>query len=205
MKVTDILRGEHEVILDVLAALESISRTSATTGELDLRSAQETLAVLCGLGDRSHHAKEEQLFFPALEARGLPREVGPLAVMLGEHDEGRALLARMNEALADVALSKVGAASRFATAGQSYVSLMRDHIDKENGVLFPMGDGMLSESEQAALLSAFDHFEHADIGSGAHEGFLELASGLCNRLGVVRETGATASVRGCCGHGTKCN
>jgi hemerythrin-like domain-containing protein len=90
MKVTNILRSEHEVILDVLAALESISRTAATGAGLDQMSAQQALDVLCGLGDRCHHGKEEQLFFPALAAHGLPRDVGPLAVMMGEHDEGRA-------------------------------------------------------------------------------------------------------------------
>jgi hemerythrin-like domain-containing protein len=204
MKVTNILRSEHEVILDVLAALESISRTAAAGAGLDHLSAQQALDVLCGLGDRCHHGKEEQLFFPALAAHGLPRDVGPLAVMMGEHDQGRALLARMVDALAESKQSKFGAEPRFAIAGTAYVELMRDHIAKENGVLFPMGDGMLSETEQTALSSAFERFEHADMGAGAHERFLGIASELCSRLGIVRERSTTTTGQACCGHGTKC-
>ena len=203
MNATDILRSEHETILDVLAALEWISGPGVP--ELDLTSAQEALDFLRGFGDRCHHGKEEQLFFPALAARGLPRNVGPLAVMASEHDEGRALLTRMADALAEAMQSKPGAPARFRSAAMTYVALLRDHIDKENGVLFPMGDGMLSGAEQAALLTKFEHFEHADMGSGAHERFLNIASALCERLGVERKPQANAARHRCCGHGVSCS
>jgi hemerythrin-like domain-containing protein len=204
-KVTDILRNEHEILLDVLLALETISEPAARGENLDVRSAKEILDFLRGFGDRCHHGKEEQLFFPALAARGLPRDVGPLAVMLGEHDEGRELIARMAGSLADVDKSKPGAAACFAASAMTYVELMRDHIDKENGVLFPMGDGMLSEENQGALLFAFEKFEHADMGAGAHERFLDIASGLFERLGIARRGGEAKSAHVCCGRGTKCS
>jgi hypothetical protein len=47
MKATDILRSEHETILDVLAALESISRPSFPDEGLDLRSAQGKHSTSC--------------------------------------------------------------------------------------------------------------------------------------------------------------
>jgi hemerythrin-like domain-containing protein len=125
--------------------------------------------------------------------------------MASEHDEGRTLLARMAEALAEARAAAPGAPARFRSAATAYIGLLRDHIDKENGVLFPMGDGMLSEAEQTALLTKFDHFEHADMGSGAHERFLDIASGLSERLGVERAPQASAEVHRCCGHGTRCS
>ena len=205
MKATDILRSEHDTILDVLAALESITRPSALEAGLDLRSAQEALDFLRGFGDRCHHGKEEQLFFPALAARGLPREVGPLAVMTAEHDEGRALLAHMVEAVADMNRSKPGDPARFVAAATAYVALMRDHIEKENGVLFPMGDGMLSEAQQVALSNEFEQFEVHDMRADAHARFLDTAAGLCERLGLDRGGRARASVGACCGHGARCS
>ena len=205
MRATDILRSEHETILDVLAALESITRPSTLDAGLDLRSAQEALDFLRGFGDHCHHGKEEQHFFPALEACGLPRKVGPLAVMNSEHDEGRVLLARMVEALADAQGSKPGGAARFGAAATAYVALMRDHIAKENGVLFPMGDGMLSEARQAALSSEFERFELPDMRADAHARFLDIAAGLCERLGLDRGSRPQASVGACCGHGARCS
>jgi len=205
MKATDILKSEHETILDVLDALESISRPAMLGKSLDLRSAQDVLDFLRGFCDRCHHGKEEQLFFPALAALGLPRDVGPLAVMATEHEEGRTLLAGMAEALADANQSKSGSESRFGAAAAKYVALMRGHIEKENGVLFPMGDGMLSEAGQAGLLRSMERFEHADMGEGAHARFLDIASGLAERYGLDRASRVPASAHACCGHGTKCS
>jgi hemerythrin-like domain-containing protein len=123
--------------------------------------------------------------------------------MTSEHEQGRALLARMSDALAEAKQGKPEGATRFASAALAYVALMRDHIDKENGVLFPMGDGMLSETEQASLLRAFERFEHADMGPDAHGRFLDIAAGLCERLKLERKPRAAAN-HSCCGHGTRC-
>lgn len=199
MKVTDILRSEHEVILGVLGALEELATRASTARGLDRASAAQALDFLRDFADRCHHGKEEQHFFPALVARGLPREVGPLAVMLGEHVEGRALIARMVAALA-----KPGAEGEFAVAARAYAGLLRDHIDKENGVLFPMGDGMLSDEQQVELLRAVESFEHLDMGAGAHERLLASARELCERMGVPSTAVSASPVGGCCGHHTSC-
>ncbi len=197
MKATEILRGEHEAILDVLAAIERITDPIALEKGFDVRSAEDALAFLRGFGDRCHHGKEEQLFFPALAACGLPSEAGPLVVMRSEHEEGRGLLARMADALPAGQAPKSEA---FAAAARAYVALMRDHIDKENGVLFPMGDGMMSEARQSALTSAFERFEHADMAPDAHARFLDVAASLCAKLGVERSPASGAATHACCGH-----
>ena len=205
MKPTDVLRSEHETIVDVLSGLETVGQHAANGSGLDLPSAQGALEFLRGFADRCHHGKEEQLFFPALVGRGLPRDVGPLAVMLHEHDEGRALLSAMADAVAHASPSKSGAAERFGEAAVAYVALMREHIAKENGVLFPMADGLLSAADQAALLERFEHFEHADMGPDAHARLLGIADDLCERLGVDRAVTEPATHTGCCGHGGGCH
>lgn len=204
MKATSILRSEHEVILDVLSALESISRPALAGGELDRSSARQVLDFLRGFCDRCHHGKEEQILFPALAEAGLPLEVGPLAVMASDHAEGRSLIAAMGQALEDAVQSQAGADVRFGSAAAQYVALMREHIDKENGVLFPMGDGMFPDAKQAALVRAMERFEHADIEEGAHERFLGVAGELVERFGVERAARAPASTHHCCGHGKRC-
>lgn len=200
MKATDILREEHEVILDVLNVLEAIDRDVARGKELDARSASAVLEFLLEFADRCHHGKEEQLFFTALEARGFPREAGPLMVMETEHTNARALVQSMKTALA------AGDAKRFAQSGGEFVTLMREHIAKENGVLFPMGDSVLAEQGQASLLAAFERYEHADMKAGTHERFLAIARELCDRHGVERGTRSPAFASGgCCGHHGGCH
>lgn len=197
MRPTQILNEEHRVILRVLAALERIAEATRAAGRIPARSAADALDFLATFADRCHHGKEEELLFPALVKKGLPREVGPVAVMLAEHDEGRALVRAMRAALA----GEGRPAEDFARAASEFVELLRAHIAKEDQVLFPMADGMLAEAEQAELLGAFERVEQHDLGEGTHERYLALARDLCERTGLsFEEAGEPVHAGGCCGH-----
>ena len=160
------LREEHEVILRALALLERFGR-ALEAGEAVDREGLAWLRTFFGtFADRCHHGKEEQHLFPALERHGMPREGGPLGVMLREHEEGRALVRAMAQ----------GEDRQVAEAIRGYVALLRAHIEKENGVLFPMAEQLLPETEQRGLLHAFEAVEEAVAGPGVHERLLaELA------------------------------
>jgi hemerythrin-like domain-containing protein len=199
MRATQTLMAEHEVILSVLDCVERLADQADHRGTLDVASAAEALDFLSGFADRCHHGKEEDQLFPALVSRGLPRNVGPLAVMLSEHELGRAEVAGMRTAVADVQRSLAGSVQRFGEHARAYVELLRQHIDKENGVLFPMADGMLTEAEHAELEQAFERMER-DPGHADHERYLELARTLCARLGVEAKARGSMSAGSCCGH-----
>ncbi len=160
------LREEHEVILRALGVLERFGR-ALEAGEAVDREGLAWLQRFFGtFADRCHHGKEEQHLFPALERHGIPREGGPIGVMLQEHEEGRALVRAMAQE----------DGHRAAEAIRAYAALLRAHIEKENGVLFPMAEQVLPESEQHGLLRAFDAVEEAVAGPGVHERLLaELA------------------------------
>jgi hemerythrin-like domain-containing protein len=203
MRITDTLREEHEVIQQVLDCLEELaSRALARTG-LDAASAADALEFLTAFADRCHHAKEELHLFPALNARGLPRDAGPIAVMLREHELGRAAIAEMKAALEGTKQRVPGAAARFAQAARGYVELLREHIAKEDSVLFPMAERMLGADGERELARAFERVEHHDLGPGTHERYLQLARSLCARLGVEWRPHATVG-HACCGHASAC-
>ena len=204
MQVTDVLRNEHEVIQQVLDCLEELAERAGTQAGMDVPSAESALDFLASFADRCHHAKEEQLLFPALNARGMPRQVGPIAVMLHEHEVGRAAVAKMRAAVEDAKREAAGAPRRFAAAAREYVALLRDHIAKENGVLFPMADQMLGEERQRELLCDFERVEHHDLGHGTHERYIESARSLCKHLGIEWAP-HTAGAHACCGHTSACH
>ncbi len=176
---TATLRKEHNAILRMLEAAEEVAR------QLDRRApvAPETLfglqEFLRTFADRCHHSKEEEHLFPALEERGLPHFGGPIGVMLHEHEQGRALTRQLGEAAEAYAAGKEGAGISWATAARSYVLLLRSHIVKENNVLFPMAEQLLTESEQAALSEAFERVESEKLGAGTHERLHALMDTLC--------------------------
>ena len=165
---TAILRKEHEAILRMLDVAEEVSRR-LDRGE---PVAPETLAGLLEFfklfADQCHHGKEEDLLFPALERKGMPRHGGPLAVMLAEHDQGRAFVHEMTEA-AKAYPQDPAAARRWLQASAGYQALLREHIHKENDILFVMAERMLSAAEQAELAAAFERAEEEKMGRGTHE------------------------------------
>jgi hemerythrin-like domain-containing protein len=194
---TQILMAEHEVILQALACLERVAKTAAS-GVIDVVSAEDLLDFLAVFADRCHHAKEEECLFPRLVERGLPRDAGPLAVMLDEHEEGRQAVGAMSAALQALGRGERAAGARFAAAARAYTELLRAHIDKENQVLFPMADGMLDAGAQDAVLKAFGRLETEDLRTGTHERYVKLIENLVRRLGVTPADLPRAG--SCCGH-----
>ncbi len=166
---TSILRKEHEAILKMLDAAEETARRAMHGNHMRPQIYGELLEFFKVFADSCHHGKEEGLLFPALEGKGLPKDNGPIAVMLFEHERGRELIRTMSQASAEIAGGNPGAAEIWASAAQEYAALLRTHISKENDILFMMAERLLSESEQAELAEAFDRHETEQMGAGTHE------------------------------------
>lgn len=193
---TGILSAEHRNIEKVLACLERMAGEFEEAGAVVPAPASDALEFLRTYADRLHHGKEEAELFPAMERRGIPEHVGPTAVMRAEHVEGRAHIRAMGEAL------ERNRAGDFVREARAYVDLLRDHILKEDQVLFPMADGLVPEEEQARLLGVFDRVEASDVGPAVMTRMLAIRDALCARYGVVDvPRPASGGCSGCCGHG----
>jgi hemerythrin-like domain-containing protein len=145
----DILREEHRVILRALGLLESASARLAAGQALPDGWWEALLGWLRAFADRNHHAKEERSLFPALAAAGVPSAGGPIGVMLEEHEVGRRFIRTMVE----------GEPRARVEAARRYVQLLREHIDKENGVLLPLSEAVLDPEVQKRVQREFETFE----------------------------------------------
>jgi hemerythrin-like domain-containing protein len=146
---TQTLREEHRVILRALVLVEVAAARLSGGRALPDGWWEELLEWLRAFADRNHHAKEEAYLFPALAQAGVPAAGGPVGVMLDEHAEGRALIRAMAE----------GGADRRVEAVRRYVHLLRDHIDKENGVLLPLTEAVLDSPAQLLVARGFEKVE----------------------------------------------
>lgn len=185
MEATEILIEEHEVILRVIAAMEAAARRieagQPIGGGVVLAGAHwfTTAAdFIQGFADGCHHRKEEGVLFPAMEAAGVPKEGGPIGVMLAEHEEGRRLTRAMRAAADKMAAGDAGARVDVRVNAMGYVSLLRQHIQKENRVLFPMADRVIRGAQQAEVAEAFERVEREETGAGLHEKYLGVAETL---------------------------
>ena len=152
---TAVLREEHRWILEVAGALER-ELDRASPGNPDPDQLERCVRFIRLFADACHHGKEEDQLFPVLVDHGMPRESGPIAVMLAEHREGRRLAGIMNEALPGIREGDAAAMSSFEGAGRDYVSLIRGHIGKEDGVLFQVADEIISAPACARLCEAYE-------------------------------------------------
>ena len=174
MKPTDILKEEHRGIELMLAILQRMCKKLETKEQIDLNHLEQTLDFLKGFADKCHHMKEENLLFPAMEKVGFSKEAGPLAVMLDEHTLGRKHIAAMTEALSTMKRGNMDASPKFVEAARGYISLLSEHIAKEDNVLFPMVEMHLNNEVQSNLVKEFERVEREEIGEGKHEAYHEL-------------------------------
>lgn len=129
------LRREHGQILSSLTILDGFCDdigNGTFPSEADLRAQVTSLG---DFADGVHHAKEEQVLFPALAAAGIGQRDGFLRALEAEHALARDLRREM-----DLALSSGPDYLTFAHAARGYSSLLRSHIRKEDEQLFPAAE-----------------------------------------------------------------
>ncbi|MBK6880571.1 MAG: hemerythrin domain-containing protein [Elusimicrobia bacterium] len=194
MKPTDVLSSEHRVIEKVLGALDGLTERAEKTNSID-GDAVLAIDFLREYADKRHHAKEETFLFPFLvKDKGWPEHAGPIAVMLAEHEQGRALVRAMAASL------ESGEPSKFIDASRSFSLLLRGHIRKEDGILFPMADQSMNDEERNSLLGLFEETEKDD--AGARQKYEKVAEEMGLRY-PAEVSGRSAQSPGCfggCGH-----
>jgi hemerythrin-like domain-containing protein len=177
-KATALLSDEHRVIERVLAVLEKLT-TRPVAQSLD--SWKKALDFIRGFADGCHHLKEEKVLFPAMEAHGISTDGGPIGMMLLEHEEGRvyvrAMLAALEETHTDAAQQTL------ISNAKAYIRLLKEHIEKENEILFRMADEVFSAGEQKEVLRGFEEHEAQEMGTGVHEKYLAIAAELEAAMG----------------------
>ena len=175
---TTVLREEHKLILRVIDALESLLNQGAEKGDYDFDAVERCASFFRLFADACHHGKEEDLLFPELEARGIPRDGGPIGVMLAEHQMGRAFVKQMIEHLSEVRTGDASATKALVEAGRGYIDLLRQHIDKEDNVLFMMADRVVDESSCAKLCGEYAHVCSRQFDGKTKEQLQQLADDL---------------------------
>lgn len=163
-KGIDDLKHEHEAILVSFRILGSMSESLLLGQAVETKDMSDFVSFLKEFADKCHHGKEEGILFPAMVAAGVAEQGGPIGVMLNEHVEGRALIKQM-EACITPELNEAA----FVKAVRDYSELLTEHIQKENNVLFPMAERMLSAAKLDSLHADFESHESKVMGAGRHE------------------------------------
>jgi hemerythrin-like domain-containing protein len=179
MKPTEDLIHEHKAIKVMLGIMKHIADDIGRNIKPDADDVERIVDFLRIFADKCHHGKEEEVLFPAMVAAGLPQKSGPIAVMLYDHTMGRKYISDIDAAVKRYRAG--GPAQPIRDGLFNYVDLLRGHILKEEGILFPMADQILNPGTQSELYDRFRTIEEEVIGHGKHEEYHQLLETLSQK------------------------
>jgi len=178
-----ILKHEHRIIERTLRALDGVCTRLEGGNRVPAAALQELVEFITTFADRYHHGKEEMFLFPALERRGITREGGPLGVMEYEHQVERELILDLEQAIGLYREGDIEATYGFVDPARTYLRLLVGHIEKEDSILFRIGDEVLDDEEKAALAASFKQTDAA-LGNRSLQDYESLASQLEEKWAV---------------------
>ena len=149
------MEAEHRLIENVVKAL---GRAGVAVGQgrpVDasmLTAAGEFLRLYA---DKLHHGKEETFFFPALVKRGVPANGCPIEGLNHEHDKGRALVQALAEHTSAYERGQPAAPEALQQTLRGLMDLYLSHIWKEDAMVFPMANRILTADDQEELSAQF--------------------------------------------------
>jgi hemerythrin-like domain-containing protein len=164
MDPIDKLKAEHQIILKGLAVLDSKINAIEKGAKVDTEFFKMAIDFIRSYADKYHHAKEEDILFVFMEKAGFSRQTGPIAVMLYEHDEGRQYIASLEKAITEYEQGNEAVKSEILENGAAYATLLRNHIQKEDNILYPMALNLLGKSVIDKMQKQFDEVENLQAG-----------------------------------------
>lgn len=153
--VTRVMVEEHQLILRMIALVEINTRLLEAGKFRDWQFFLDGVDFIRNYADRFHHAKEEDVLFRELVKNGMPEQNSPVAAMLMAHDQGRAHVRALEEAAQKALAGEPGQVPVIAENAQGYAALLRDHIDKEDHILYPLAERILPETVRPGMVAEY--------------------------------------------------
>ena len=155
MQISDDLKKEHQLILKYIDLMERYIEFSLENSNkpILLDKAEEFIGFIQKFADEFHHAKEENILFKHLAAPGVLTHCNPLPQMLTEHDLGRKYVQEMKDSLTNKDLNKLIESTR------NYGKLLKEHIQKEDNILYPMAENGIVDPEKNTLRNEYNNVE----------------------------------------------
>ena len=135
------LRKDHDLIEKVIKSMEATVQLLSDGKQIPESILLPVIDFTKNFTDVCHHSKEEKSLFPALEKAGLPSNMGPVAMMLMDHERSREIGNNMEVAAKEYLSS--GQSTDLITYMNQYVEHITEHLWKENNKLFMMAEARL--------------------------------------------------------------
>ena len=157
--ITQKLVEEHRLVLRMITLLERNAPRTATGNYTNWQFYLDGVDFIRNYADRFHHAKEEDVLFAALVNNGMPRDNSPVAAMLMEHEQGREFVRGMEAALQGTLNGLADQHAAIAENALAYATLLREHIAKEDEILYPLAERVIPEAMRGDIVAEYRRAE----------------------------------------------
>jgi len=155
---------EHRLIERMLLLITDAIKQIQSMGKVDPLFVDAAVDFIRMYADRTHHGKEEEIFFRELDKRAL--SAGDRRVMnelIEEHVFGRQTTKALVEANARYRNGDQAALADVADRLQTLVEFYPKHIEKEDKVFFPAVRVYFTDTEEQVMLAEFWEFDRKMI------------------------------------------
>lgn len=135
------LRKDHDLIEKVIKAMEATIQLLEDGKHIPESILNPVIDFSKNFTDVCHHSKEEKALFPALEQAGMPRNMGPIAMMLIDHERSREIGKYMEKSAKEYI--ELDNPENLINYMKQYVEHITEHLWKENNRLFMMAEARL--------------------------------------------------------------
>jgi hemerythrin-like domain-containing protein len=140
-------------MLRIADVLESMSKKAAEQSEFDTKDVTAVFQLLRSFGDELHQAKEEGALFPVFTKLCDASEYAAVRHMIFEHEQDRSLMNGMADAIS------TSNAPQFEEYSARLANILRNHIFKEDNILFETIAEHLSAEDDKRILAEFESFD----------------------------------------------
>ena len=149
----EMLYHEHDEILKFTAKLKKISLKFMTENYFNIDEYKDAIHFIREYADKRHHQKEEEILFnKMIEVIGLKAENLIRYGMLVEHDLARFQVNELEKAVDKYEQNKTDENKLdVISLSMGYCYLLERHAEKENKVVYPLGERSLRKETMQEL------------------------------------------------------
>jgi len=167
MDPINVLVGEHTLIRQFLSSL-SFALEKLERGEtLNKEYVEQVVVFARNFVDKHHHFKEEYQMFRMVAQKHDGQLDAQLDALRNQHEHGRQYITDIAASLDGHLAGEDIKTTIVLESLAAYLSLLRQHINREDHIFYPMARKVLTDDEFGQLRKSF---EEADAKAG--EGFM---------------------------------
>ncbi len=148
---------EHQWILRLLALVPTLIEHSDLSLETDQQRLRDAVDFIRSYADKFHHAKEEDILFKYFD-----ESLDIIQVMFEDHKNARAHVLAIHTAI------EAQDKSSLAVNLTAYAELLKDHIKREDEILYPWLDKQLTLQQIGQMFAQFAEID-VQFQAKAHE------------------------------------